>query len=238
MDKSKTFDWNDQVTLFCSQILFGSISATQVFYWMTYLNLHVYYPALVSTDKNDENDIDQLSWIEGIAGKVFIIALATPFIAIFVLLQQLRLHADDALVDFWNDNIGRFLASGVAYMVLRRIQSDVTTLGTVLTAAEQSGLGRANRPIPSSQVRGKNHNLGVLIKLLRAVSSMSDTQILPQRPNLVLRIGFAGNRELPTETRQINRSIDAIFDEIASCLKTDLSEADNKAGEKTFTKSH
>lgn len=138
-DPSK-FLFNNQLMLFCSQALFGAIAATQVFFWMTYLNIHVYYPLLVSPDKNDEEDVTQLERIERLSEWMVYVAVAAPSAAIFLFLQFPDTSGTGLSRTVFGTITGvGFVASGLAFWILKRIQNGVTTLSTVLGATDQSG---------------------------------------------------------------------------------------------------
>ena len=47
---------------------------------------------------------------------------------------------------------------------------------------------------------------------------MTNTQPLPPAPDLVLRIGFAGNRDLPSDVGPLNRSLDRVLGVLAKRL--------------------
>jgi hypothetical protein len=128
--------------LFCSQVLFGTIAATQVFFWMTYLNIHVYYPLLISPDKSDEEDVAQLERTERLAEWMVYVAVAAPAAAILLFLQFPETAEGGRALSkqvFGTITGVGFVASGLAFWILKRIQSGVATLSTVLGAAEQSG---------------------------------------------------------------------------------------------------
>jgi hypothetical protein len=57
---------------------------------------------------------------------------------------------------------------------------------------------------------------------------MTSTQTIPEKPDLVLRVGFAGNRQLPEDTKTLRDALDAVFASISRSLVDILYSHDPK----------
>lgn len=126
--------------LLISQLLFGVLTATQVFFWLTLVCVRWYFPLLVTLTEDSAFDQAQLPRIERMTGVIFLVALVTPFVAMLLGIFNFNPVKDEFTFVFGMIAGLGFAGSLLSLWLITLIRGDLAVLGQTLAALE-SGVG-------------------------------------------------------------------------------------------------
>jgi serine/threonine protein kinase len=115
-----------------SQVLWGLISAVQVFFLVNMLSLRAFLPALLESGAGAADDVTRLQALERRSGRYWLAGISTPFVAL-LLLTHTDYRAQLSMII-----VVGFVCSLVAWWLYRSVQRDVTTLSIALEPGRES----------------------------------------------------------------------------------------------------
>ena len=120
--------------LFTSQILCGLIAVTLTFFLITFLNVRVLFPALVSPDRRDPRDLEGLLALGRRVWGYLIVAGATPFVSVIVLVVIALLTGDELKpADIGVLGLGGLVSLGLCFRLALSIRADLGALAGALS---------------------------------------------------------------------------------------------------------
>ncbi|MDX1964805.1 MAG: serine/threonine-protein kinase [Pirellulales bacterium] len=120
--------WSSRGLLFGSQLLFGAMSATQVYFLLTWLCLRSFYPVLVPPGGGTLSDQEHLLATERVASRMFFVTLATPFLAL-ACLPLTGTPTDQHFTGvFVVITVFGFVSLALSYFFQRTLQQDIQVL--------------------------------------------------------------------------------------------------------------
>jgi eukaryotic-like serine/threonine-protein kinase len=127
----------DYFHFFVSQLLCGLIAVAYPFLLISLVSLHVYVPLFVRLPTMGETDRKAIERIRSLATVYFALAVAIPFVALMLLgiMVSTKQWAPALAV------VGGFGGIGLAFTILRRLQSDLDSLVVVTS----NDLRRSNK---------------------------------------------------------------------------------------------
>ncbi|MBX9791607.1 MAG: serine/threonine protein kinase [Pirellulales bacterium] len=127
-------DGFEAIHLLTSQTLFGLISVTLTFFMLTFLNVRVLFPALVAPEGRDLRDLEVLLGLGRRVWGYMIIAGATPFLCVIVLVFVSLVTGDNLKTGVLGVlGLGGLISSGLCFWLALSIRNDLGALAGALS---------------------------------------------------------------------------------------------------------
>ena len=127
-------DGLDAIHLFTSQTLTGLISVTLTFFLLTFLNVRVLFPALVSPDRRDPRDLESLLSLGRRVWTYLIAAGATPFVSVVVVVLLSAITGKPLSAGVVGVlGIGGLVSVGLCFRLALSIRADLGALAGALS---------------------------------------------------------------------------------------------------------